>query len=63
MIGLRFLWFFFNGEGDGHIQSLILGSILILLGAQAIMTAFLADLTAANRKLLEDLRYLARKSQ
>jgi glycosyltransferase involved in cell wall biosynthesis len=63
VIGLRFLWFFFNGEGDGHIQSLILGSILILLGAQAIMTAFLADLAAANRKLLEDLRYLARKSQ
>jgi len=61
VIGLRFVWFFLEGEGDGHIQSLILAAIFILLGAQAIIAAFLADLAAANRKLLEDIRYSGRR--
>ncbi len=57
LLSLRFLWFYIMGEGDGHIQSLILTSILIVVGFQAIMFAFIADLQNVNRKLLEDLQY------
>lgn len=63
LIGLRFLWYYALGSGAGHIQSLILASILMIMGAQSIMVAFLADLLAANRMLLEDVRYTLRKSQ
>ena len=57
-IGLRFLWFYFNGQGTGHIQSLILTAVLLITGFLLLMVALLADLVSVNRKLLEkiDLR-------
>lgn len=61
LIGLRFLVFFFTGNGNGHTQSLILASILLGLGFQTILFAFLADLVAANRRLMEEVRYRLRK--
>lgn len=60
-LGIRFLVYFFMGAGSGHIQSLILCSTLLLLGFQTIMIGFLADVIAANRKLLEDVQYHVRK--
>ena len=57
LIGLRYLWFYFSGEGAGHVHSLILASILLGMGFQTILVAFVADLLAANRKLLEDIRF------
>ena len=57
LLGLRFLWFYVQGDGDGHIQSLILASVLLGMGFQAVLVAFIADLLAANRKLLEDIRF------
>ena len=57
LIGLRFLYFLIFGNSSGHIQSLILASILLTMGFQTFMVAFLADLFAANRKLLEDIRF------
>ena len=56
IIGLRFILFYLSGEGSGHIQSLILASILLGMGFQTILIAFIADLLAANRKLIEDIR-------
>ncbi len=56
LIGLRFLWYYFIGQGDGHIQSLILAGALLVMGFQTLLVAFIADLLAANRKLLEDIR-------
>ena len=50
---IRFLWFFFNGEGDGHVQSLIFGGVLLILGVIAVMLGALADLIGRNRNLLE----------
>jgi glycosyltransferase involved in cell wall biosynthesis len=61
LIGLRFLWFFVNGQGQGHIQSLIFAGVLLGMGFQTFLIAFIADLLAANRKLLEDMRYGMRK--
>ena len=58
LIGLRFLYFFFIlDDGNGHNQSLILSAILIGMGFQTVIVAFVADLISINRKILEDLRY------
>lgn len=56
-IGARFLWYYLEGSGQGHIQSLILASILIGIGFQTIMVAFMADLLSVNRRLCEDIRH------
>ena len=61
LLGLRFLYYYITGGGAGHIQSLILVSVLLGMGFQTILIAFVADLLAANRKLMEDIRYLRRR--
>ena len=61
-VGLRFLYFYFTEGGPGHVQSLILASILIGIGFQTIMVAFVADLLSVNRKLLEELQYKSREN-
>jgi hypothetical protein len=58
LIAIRFLYYYFSGNGSGHIQSLILMSVLLGVGFQTILIAFVADLFAANRKMLEEIRYL-----
>ena len=60
-LGIRFLVYFSMGEGTGHIQSLILTSMLVLVGFQTILIGLQADLIAANRKLIEDVQYRVRK--
>ncbi|KXU35870.1 glycosyl transferase [Cephaloticoccus primus] len=57
VIGLWFLSLYFRGEGDGHIQVLILAAVLLVTGFQTFLVALLADLLAANRKLLEEVRF------
>lgn len=57
-IGSRFIFFWLHGEGEGHIQSLILVAILMGAGFNTILIAFVADLLAANRKLLENIRLM-----
>ena len=62
LIGLRFLWFyFFAGGGRGHVQSLILSSVLVGIGFQTLMVAFVADLLSVNRRLGEEIEYRLRK--
>jgi len=57
LAGLRFLFYYLAGDGTGHVQSLILSSILLGIGFQTMLTAFLADLLAVNRRLMEDVQY------
>lgn len=61
LIGLRFLYFWLHGAGAGHIQSLILAAILMIVGFQVFILGLVADLLAANRRLLEDTLYRVRK--
>ena len=56
LIGLRFLAYYAAGEGAGHVQSLILSAILVVTGVVLLIAGILADLIAANRQLLEDIR-------
>ena len=60
-IGIRFLFFYFGGTGAGHIQSLILASMMIILGVMTVVVGLQGDIIAANRKLLEDIQYHVRK--
>lgn len=50
---LRFLYFYATGDGDGHVQSLVLGGVLIILGVLSTMFGIVADLVGRNRQLLE----------
>lgn len=50
---LRFLWFYLEGDGAGHIQSLVIGGALLILGALIAILGILADLVSANRRLVE----------
>lgn len=52
--GVRFLYFMAIGDGDGHVQSLLLSVLLMMLGFQTGLTGLLAELIANNRKLLEE---------
>ncbi len=61
LLGVRFLLFLFQGAGGGHVQSLILASLLIMIGIQTVIVGLQADVIAANRKILEDIQYHVRK--
>ncbi|HNU91651.1 MAG TPA: glycosyltransferase family 2 protein [Spirochaetota bacterium] len=61
LLGVRFLYYLFADGGAGHIQSLILVAILMGIGFQTMLFAFLADLLAVNRNLMEDVQYRLRK--
>lgn len=60
-IGVRFTYFWLRGTGNGHIQSLILASMMIVVGVQTIVVGLQGDIIAANRKLLEDIQYRVKR--
>ena len=57
----RFLYLYFLDQGNGHIQSLIISSILVITGFQTCLFGVLADLLAINRKLIEDVQIRTKK--
>ena len=63
LIGLRFLYFMALGKSGGHVQSLILACTLIVMGFLTFMIGLVADVIAANRKLLQDTQYHARRTE
>ncbi|MFU0800667.1 MAG: glycosyltransferase family 2 protein [Xylanivirga thermophila] len=63
IIGCRYLYFFFNGEGAGHVQSLILAAINIITGFQLGVLGLLADGIAANRRINDELLYRLKKME
>ena len=58
---IRFLNFYFNGDGNGHIQSLIFASIFLITSVQLAIIAIIGDLLSINRKLLEDIQTRIKK--
>ena len=60
-LGIRYIVLLATGSAGGHVQSLILASILILMGFMTIIIGLQADIIAKNRKLLEDIQYHVRK--
>lgn len=62
-IGIRFLVYYFIGASSGHVQSLILACTLIIMGFLTFMIGLVADVIAANRRLLEDTQYHVRRME
>ena len=60
ILGIRFLYYYAAGSGQGHIQSLILAAILLLTGVQVSLIAVLAELISINRKLIEDVQKIVK---
>ena len=60
LFGLRFLYFYATEGGQGHIQSLVLTAILILVGVLLVLFGLLAELIGVNRKVLEDIQWRTR---
>lgn len=61
IIGLRYIVFIALGTAGGHVQSLILASMLMMMGFMTGIIGLQADIISANRKLLEDIQYHVRK--
>lgn len=60
-LGIRFLIYYFNGNGAGHVQSLLLCTMLIIIAVVTESIGLLGDVISANRKLLEDIQFELRK--
>ena len=63
LLGIRFLTFYFGGNGAGHIQSLILATILSIIGVQIVAGGLIADSISLNRKISEEILYRMRRSE
>lgn len=59
----RFLYFYAIGEGAGHVQSLILSAVLLIVGFQIFLIGLVADLIGFNRKVLEEILYRQRRQE
>jgi glycosyltransferase involved in cell wall biosynthesis len=59
--GIRYLILFIARAESGHIQSLILAAILLIMSVQIGVLAFIGDLNAVNRNIMEDIQYMLRK--
>ena len=57
----RFLYYYFMGNGNGHIQSLILAAILLISSVQMGIIAIIGDLLSINRKIMEDVQTRLKK--
>lgn len=62
LLGCRYLYIVMMGDGGGHIPSLLLSSVLLIFGFLVIMTGLMADVIRSNRKLIQEVLYLQRKS-
>jgi hypothetical protein len=60
-ISLRFVYYYLTGTGLGHLQSLILSAVLMIVGFQVLLIGLVADVISGHRKLTEDLLYRVRR--
>ena len=61
VIGARFLYYLATGDGEGHIQSVVLSALAIILGSLTLVMAMVANLISVNRKLGEQILYRIRR--
>jgi len=63
LLDLRWLALFLSGTPRTHLPSLILASILVLVGFQIWIFGLMADLMSVNRKLLEEIQLKVRQAE
>jgi len=51
---LRFLYFYLTGDGSGHVQSVIVGGVLLIASMLAFILAVFSDIMRINRKLIQE---------
>lgn len=61
VLGIRFLYFYAIGQGNGHVQSLILTAVLLIIGFQTLLIGLVADLVGFNRKIVEEVLFRVRR--
>jgi glycosyltransferase involved in cell wall biosynthesis len=61
----RFFYFYFTYQTDAgrHIQSVLIGGTLLIVGFLIIVVGILAEISATQRALLEELLYRQRKAE
>jgi glycosyltransferase involved in cell wall biosynthesis len=60
----RFLCYYATSEGPtGYIQSLVVGSGLVVISVFVLLFGIIADLVRVNRTLMEDMLYIMRSRQ
>jgi len=57
----RFFYYYFDGRGSGHVQSLIIAAVLLIIGFQTMLIGLVADLIGFNRKILEEVLFRLRR--
>lgn len=63
ILSLRYLVYMIVGQGKGHIQSVIIAAVFLMIGFFLLMIGLLADVIAANRKILERMQYQLKRQQ
>jgi len=63
IFGIRYIVLMMAGSGGGHIQSVVFAGVLIGVGFQMLLVAFIADLLGVNRRILEEIQYRIRKME
>jgi glycosyltransferase involved in cell wall biosynthesis len=63
LLGVRWLVLYWSGTPRSHVPSLILASLLMLIGVQLWIFGLVADLLGVNRKMLEDIQLRIRRSE
>lgn len=62
-LSVRFLYYYAIGQGVGHVQSLILSAVLLIVGFQIALIGLVADVISGNRKLIEEVLYRVRRAE
>lgn len=60
---LRFLWLFFQGDGAGHVQSLVLAGVLMIIGFQTAVLGLLGSSIGWTRKVIEEVLYRQKRAE
>ena len=63
VLSLRYLYFYISAGASGHLQSLILAAVLMIVGFQIMVIGLVADLIGASRRLNEEILYRLRKME
>jgi hypothetical protein len=53
----RYGYFVLQGNAAGHVQSLVIGTALWIVGGQLLITGMLATAIAWNRRMMEDVLF------
>jgi glycosyltransferase involved in cell wall biosynthesis len=63
VLGVRYLYFAASGFGAGHVQSVILAAILLIVGVTVFCIGLVADLIGFNRRILEEQLFRTRRME